>query len=104
MLAKQRTVNETRMFISNRDWSMISSDDTVLLSKELDVLGLEYTLMVGRYNGVSEVSFLVWTDNDSLINILGKYHKQECVINKCDTVIEYVEIDDEDFLVTNYAY
>lgn len=104
MLAKQRVVNETRSLITNTDWSIISSNNTALLSKELDELGLDYILMIGRYNGVSEVNFLVWTENDKLINILAKYHKQEAVIHKCDFTIEYVEIiNKEHYEVTSYT-
>ena len=104
MLAKQRTVNETRSLIMNTSWSILSSDNTALLAKELDVLGLEYTLMVGMYNGVSEVSFLVWTENGKLINILGKYHNQEAVIHKCDSTIDYVEIRKTEYAVTGCVH
>lgn len=59
--------------------------------------------MVGRYNGVSEASFLVWTESDKLINILGKYHHQEAVIHKHKNVIDYVEIQGEEFVYSNNA-
>lgn len=104
MLAKQRTVNETRSLIMNTAWSILSSDNTALLSKELDTLGLDYTLMVGRYNDVSEVSFIVWTENENLINILGKYHHQEAVIHKCDSTINYVEIRPTEYAITDCVH